>query len=232
MPGYIPKEQLDAYRRWQADSFDAPAPAFQPALPEPAAPPFEDDSVPVAGIGLPTAEDIERIHNEAQQAGYQAGFGEGRQEGYQAGLAAAQGEVERMKALADNLQTALAGIDQALADEVLALALEVSAQVLRGTVKALPEALLPVIREAIAALPINHEQLALYLNPADADTVREQLGETFSQSGWRIVEDRGIEAGGCLLKAGSSEVDATLATRWKRVLEAIGTDPSSWLPSA
>lgn len=230
MPGYIPKEQLEAYRRWQVDSFDAPpSPTPLAAPPEPEqALPTEDCEV-VTGIGLPTAEDIERIHNEAQQAGYQTGFAEGQQEGYRAGLEAVQAEVERMRALADNLQVALAGIDQEVADEVLALALEVAAQVLRGTAKARPEALLPVIREAIAALPLNHEQIALYLNPADASAVREQLGETFSQSGWRIVEDRDIDAGGCLLRAGSSEIDATLATRWKRVLEAIGAEPADWL---
>jgi flagellar assembly protein FliH len=32
-----------------------------------------------------------------------------------------------------------------------------------------------------------------------------------------------------MLLAGASEVDATIETRWKRVLEAIGTEPQEWL---
>jgi flagellar assembly protein FliH len=32
-----------------------------------------------------------------------------------------------------------------------------------------------------------------------------------------------------LLRAGNSEIDAMLETRWKRVLEAIGTEPREWL---
>lgn len=226
MPGYIPKEQLDAYRRWQADSFDAPK--AEPLQPEPE-PEFDATAEVVAGIGLPTAEDIERMHNEAHQEGYQAGFEEGRQEGYRIGLEAAQAEAQRIAALADNVEAALASIDQAVAEQLLALALETARQVLRATLAVKPDTLLPVIREAIAALPMHHGHVALHIHPDDAETVREHLGEHFLQAGWRFVEDREIQAGGCLIQAGSSEVDATLETRWKRVLEAIGADPANWL---
>jgi flagellar assembly protein FliH len=32
-----------------------------------------------------------------------------------------------------------------------------------------------------------------------------------------------------MLQAGTSEVDATIETRWKRVLESIGAEPQEWL---
>lgn len=229
MSGYIPKEQLDAYRRWQFDSFDPPGTEAPPPEPAPAAEAEVPDSEVVTDFGLPTAEDIERIHNEAHQAGYQAGYEEGQQEGYRAGLESAQAEAQRMAALADNLEAALAAIDQAVADQLLALALEVANQVLRATVSARPETLIPVIREAIAALPLHHGHISLHIHPDDAEAVRQRLGEQFLQSGWRIVEDREVQAGGCFVRAGSSEVDASLETRWQRVLEAIGAAPETWL---
>lgn len=226
MSGYIPKEQLNAYRRWQLDSFDSDREDAARAEPEPAAEPAPEV---VTEFSLPTAEDIERIHNEAHESGYQAGFAEGQQEGYRAGYEVAHTQAERLAALADNFESALAGIDQSVAEQVLALALEVASQVLRSTVVARPESLLPVIREAIAALPLHHGHVMLHINPAEVEMVREHLGEQFLNSGWRIVEDKEIEPGGCLLKAGSSEVDGTLETRWKRVLETIGADPANWL---
>lgn len=232
MSGYIPKEHLDAYRRWQVESFDPPPPEpEEPPLPPPEPEPelVDDGSELVANIGLPTAEDIERIHNEAHQAGYQTGFDEGREEGYRQGVEAAQAEAQRIAALADNVENALAAIDQSVADEVLALALEVAHQVLHGAVAARPDHLLPVIREAMTALPLHHGHVSLHVNPAEAELVRQHLGEQFLHSGWRIVEDREIEAGGCFIRAGSSEVDATIQTRWKRVLEAIGANPEAWL---
>ncbi len=226
MAGYIPKEQLASYQRWQLGSFDEPgtpapaAAAAPPAAPPPAAAPEGDPGSGeiVSGIALPTAEDIERIHAEAREAGFE----EGRQAGYAAGLEATRAETERMAALAGNLARALADMDQAIADEVLALAIELSGQVLRRTIETDADYLLPIVREALAALPLHHGHVMLHANPADTESLRRHLGNQFSQAGWHIVDDPQVELGGCFLRAGSSEVDATLATRWKRVLEAIG----------
>lgn len=227
MPGYIPKEKLDTYHRWQADSFDAPQPKPVVVETPPQEPAMEGEIV--SNFNLPTAEEIEQIHNEAQQTGYQAGYEEGQKAGFQSGLDSVREIAGQITALTDNFRTALAALDQSVADQVLSLALEVARQVLQGVVTTRPEVLLPTIREALAALPIHHGHIMLHLNPADASFVREHLGEQFSQSGSQIVEDKEVQAGGCLLRAGSSEVDASLDVRWKRVLEAIGATPSNWL---
>ena len=128
-------------------------------------------------------------------------------------------------------QVALAHIMVPAERQVLDLALEVASQVIRGTVATRSEALLPVIREAISALPLHHTHVLLHLNPADASVVREQIGEQLTLTGTQIIDDAAISQGGCLLKAGTSEIDATIETRWKRVLEAIGSEPREWLTS-
>lgn len=214
MTGFIPKEQLTAYQRWELAAFDegeqAKAEISSDPVPEEIAEP---------AIKLPTAEDIERIHSEAHEAGYAAGY----ESGFTEGKAQAGTEVARLQALADNLREQLTSLDQEIAEELLKVAVEIAGQVLRQTLRTAPESILPIVREAVATMPLHHGHPALYVNPVDAALIREHLGEQMAHNGWRIIEDSSIEAGGCRAESGTSEVDATLATRWKRVLEAIGT---------
>lgn len=227
MAGYIPKEQLQAYTRWEADSFDAPPP--RPPAPEPQdAPPPEPESIPLAQIPLPTAEDIERIHNEAHTSGYEAGYQAGHEAGYQAGLAAAQDYAEQLGNLAQGLQEAMGNLDQEVAESLLACSLEVARQITRTVIQVRPEVLLAIIREALTALPLHHGPVTLLIHPDHLSLVQEHLGDQFSHAGWHIQEDQEIPPGGCRLQAGNSEVDATLPTRWRRTLEAIGVTPE-WL---
>lgn len=233
MSGIIPKEETGSYQRWQIGSFDSPKPAT--VRPSPSATPAnpvtvsEVDEPPQPQINLPTADDIERMHEEARSSGYQAGYEEGLQAAALAGREAANAEAQRFLALADNLQSSLADLDQTVAEQLLALATEIAAQVVCGSIAVKDDLLLPIIRDAIAALPLHHAHLSIRLNPADALQVRTHLGEQLAQTGAQIIEDSTISPGGCLVRAGSSEVDATLETRWKRVLETIGAAPREWL---
>lgn len=231
MAGYIPKEDLAAYQRWHANSFDQKAPSAASAESSHTLSPEASGSELVTTMGLPTADDIERINEAARSEGYQAGFAEGMQIAESTRDAAIGEEIARLAALIGNLQVSLAHMDQAIADQLLDLALEVASQVIRGAVSTRNESLLPIIREAISALPLHHSQIMLHLNPADARLVREEAGEQLKQTGVQIIDDSSITIGGCILKAGASEIDATIETRWKRVLEAIGTEPREWLNS-
>jgi len=231
----IPKEELANFQRWQAGSFDKKPVAPPPAAPAPA-PPVEEPmpEAPAAAVvdnpvTLPTVEEIERIHEAAHAAGYAAGLAEGKMAGEQQARESALLEAQYFTALIGNLKLALDQVDQSVADELLSLALEVAAQLTRGTIAAKADVLLPIIREAVATLPLHHGHIVLRLNPGDAAHVRSLLGEEFAQTGTQIVEDSAITPGGCLLEAGASEIDATIETRWKRVLEAIGTEPREWL---
>lgn len=248
--GFIPKEKLSAYERWELAAFDEESAAGNSA-------PVGSGPVPPAAakttaVRLPTAEEIEQFYNDAHESGlaagqaaghaegYAAGHAEGlaaghaegretgRVEGYQEGLAEAAAETAHIVALGDNLRRSLEALDQEIAEEVLAVAVEIASQVLRRSLQLRPELLLPVIREAMSALPLHNGHPALYLNPADAALVRTHLGEQLTHNGWRIIEDSNVSAGGCRIESGASEIDATLETRWRRVLEAIGTS-SEWL---
>lgn len=244
MSNWIPKEKLTAYQRWEVAAFDeqqeastASPPDRPPAEQPPAEQPPADatpakeaaaevadspgDEVPAEPpLVLPTAEDIERMHQEAHEEGYAAG--------YQEGIAAAKSSADALATLMDNLQQAMSGIDQGVADQLLTLAMEVANQVLRQSLRVQPELLLAVVREAVGTLHPLHGQPLLFVHPDDAALVREHLGDQLPHINWRIVEDGALTPGGCRVELGASEVDATLETRWRRVVEGIGIS-QDWL---
>jgi len=229
MAGFIPKEKLTAYQRWELAAFDETG-ELPPAAPVPdaSAAPAESPADQAPPLTLATAEEIERIYTEAQESGHAAGYEAGHAAGYEEGIAQARAEAAQINTLLENLQSALQGFDQKVADQLLAVSVEIASQVLRQSLRVKPELLLPVIREAVTALPVHHGHPALFVHPDDAALVRTHLGEQLSHNNWRIIEDSLLEAGGCRVELGASEVDATLATRWRRVIESIGVS-QEWL---
>jgi flagellar assembly protein FliH len=168
----------------------------------------------------PAAGSSENTREAARAEGYVAG--------YTAGAEQLRAEVARLRALTTAYEEGLAKLEEGLAEEVLDLALEVARQVLRADPKVRRDALLSVVREALATLPQGVANLKLVLNPGDAELVRSHIGDEIAAGGLRIVEDFRIEPGGCRVSAPSCDIDATLATRWRRVLTTLGKD-HAWI---
>jgi len=232
----IPKDKLTGYQRWNIGSLDTqPTTGIQPSPVTPdkaeraATPPVSGSTEPEVAPPQNSSEELERIREEARADGHSLGYREGLEAGRQAMAATVAETTAHFAELVGNLQTSLAHLDQHVADQVLNLALEVAAQVLRGAISTRPELLLPVIREALSALPLHHAHVVIRMNPADTPAIREQIGDQLSQTGAQIIDDPEVSPGGCMLVAGASEVDATIETRWRRVLESIGVAPSEWM---
>jgi flagellar assembly protein FliH len=196
--------KLSAWERWELNSLEDQVPPAKPGTVEPA-------------LKLPTVEELDRIRQEAQEEGYSAG--------YAAGRAAAQEEATRIGDAAVKLEHALGVFDQQVGEELVALAMEIARQVVRQEITARPEAILEVVREALLQLP--HQHAAIYLHPEDAKLVREGVGEALTHAGHRIHEDPSLARGDCLFETGGSQLDATVATRWRRVIENLGLN-SAW----
>lgn len=210
-----------AWERWELASFDATPDK------KAAATPAQVEETPL--IKLPTAEELEQIHQQAHDEGFQKGKDEGYQAGFKEGQKKAASEAQRLGKLAGKLDDALKALDEAIADEVLALAVELAREVIRQEITARPEALLDVVRAALAQLP--HQHAAIYLHPEDASLLRSYLGDQLTHAGHRIHEDFKLSRGDCILEAGSSQVDGTVAVRWRRVIAGLGIE-SAWQPLA
>lgn len=237
---YIPKEKLTAYERWEMAAFDEAERVAQAMAEAAAAPPPEPEIVepPEPPAPVLTEEEIAAIREQAfaegRASGFEAGFKDGleagERAGYGSGEARAKEEIAHLSALARSLGQAIENTESELAEDLLNLAIDIAAQVLRTALRVHPELLLPTVREAIATLANAHGHPNLVLHPDDAALVRERLGEQLGHTGWRIFEDPQIARGGCRVENGGAEVDASLATRWRRVIETLG-QRADWLDS-
>ena len=224
MTGFIPKEKLTAYQRWEVAAFDEAEQAARTAKtvakakpdPSPEIKP-EEPSHPVV---LPTASDIERMYTEAQEQGYAAG--------YEEGIAQARAEAAQIDAMLTSVQQSISELDQRIAEQLLATAVEIASQILRQSLQIKPDLLIPVVREAITTLHPHTGHPVLFAHNQDVMLIREHLGDQLAHNNWRIIEDNTVTPGGCRVEVGSSEVDATLETRWRRVIESIGIN-QDWL---
>jgi flagellar assembly protein FliH len=223
----ITKERLTAYQRWEMASFDPPPPP-------PPAPVVEPEILPD-----PSIAERARLAEETRAAayaeglaagqaqGYEAGFSAGHLDGLSQGLSEAQLVATQFKAVADSFTIALNAADAEVADGIVALAYDVAREVVRQSITLDPTLLLGAVREVLAAEPALAGAPQILVNPADMPVLEAYLKEELETSGWVMRADPNVERGGCRARAATGEVDATLATRWKRVLLALG-EHSEW----
>jgi flagellar assembly protein FliH len=84
----------------------------------------------------------------------------------------------------------------------------------------------PVIREALAAVAQSRADMTIVLNPQDAENAQSELARILAAHALRLSTDASITRGGARLESPAGNVDATLETRWQRVREAIGMPAS------
>lgn len=228
MSKVIPKEQLTAYQRWELAAFEDTgedlAPEARSGYGEEAGQTGEE-SLPLA---LPTAEDLERIHQEAWQEGYALGQEEGRKAGFEAGRQEGETYVRQLRALVEALESERVRQDEAVAQEILALALTVAQQLVGASLRIKPELVLGVIREALLSLPSLSGHYRVIVHPDSAQVVREWLAQEHGHLAWKLVEDPQMEPGGFRFESAYSELDASMKARWREVAECLGTE-TEWL---
>lgn len=211
--------KMTAWERWELASFDEETNKHAPAQPHDPA----EEKAPA--VRLPTAAEIEQILQQARAEGFAKGQEEGFQAGFTEGRKQPLAEARRLAQAAGKLEHALDALDATVADELLALAVELARAVIRQELSFNPESLLNVVHEALEELP--HQHAAIYLHPEDAALLRTHLGDQLAHGGHRIHEDLELARGDCVLEAGGTQVDATVAMRWRRVLEGLGI-ASAW----
>jgi len=214
MSSKIKDGQLTAWERWELASFDPPSGVRQQ----------DTDAEPA--ITLAVAEEIERLFQQARETGLAEGHAAGYSSGYAEGQSLARMEGARLVELTTKLDSAMTQFDQQVAKDLLELALDVARQVIRQALAVKPELLLEAVRELLSQMPYVH--VTIQLHPEDASLVRSYLGDQLSHAGHRIHEDKRLARGDCLLESGGSLLDATMATRWRRTVENLGSH-ADWL---
>jgi len=204
----LPKEQQTPYQRWEMSALPAGNVAqFKKT---------ERASSPKVSEGL--AQILENARKEA----YDKGLHEGYLAGMEKGREATELSKQRFLILTASLQEALRQAEENIANDMLELALDIAKAMLKTTLLVDSEKVLPIVKEAIRYLPCAQQPARIMLHPEDVKMVRLHLGEALAKDGWHIEEDGLVERGGCLVETASNQIDASNATRWKRINEALG----------
>src|SRR5690606_34931358 len=229
------------WRRWELESFDSPPAAEEaaatdesaeahPALPDPAEVLAEIERLREAAKARGHAEGYAVGHAQGVEAGMAEGREQGLREGREAGLIegrkegmeAVQAEAEKIRELADACARSLENIEEETGQALLNLAVSIARQVLRNTLKTEAERILDVIREVLQVDGSQQGILKLRVNPADHELVEQFLQKDGTVTHWRVQPDMSIDRGGCIAETALGNIDATLQTRWQRVVSSIG----------
>jgi flagellar assembly protein FliH len=212
----IPKEHLTAYQRWEMASFGDDRPSQQ------------NTAAQQQAAQQRAAEELARMREEARQQGYAEGFDQGHAEGTQAGRMEAARETARIRQVADAFGAEMSQVNDAIADDMLNLSMDLAKAMLKTALRVKPELILPIVSEAIRYLPSVQQPALLVLHPQDAAIVRSHMSDELEKAGWRLTEDLQIERGGCRVETASNQIDATLPVRWQRIADALGKQ-TDWL---
>ena len=174
---------------------------------------------------LGRVEQVDVISDGSREAMLRRGYDEGYAAGLQAGQAAAaelaRAESARLASLFATAREHMCALGTVTASDMVDLAIAIARQVTGRELSTHPDAIMSVVREALASSPPDPGEALLHLHPVDAVLVRDRIGGELAQNRWRIVEDESITPGGCRVIADRGELDATMETRWQSVLSAI-----------
>lgn len=235
---FIPKEEIEAgaVTQWNFGHIgwgDEPEPTPEPVPEEPA--PVQEPQTPIEPLEpmMSLAEHqalLEQASAQAQAQGHAEGVEQGRLQATQEwqqrldDYAAGPGQ-QVAGQLADVLQALDAScteLQQRMARELLQLACDIARQVVRRELKSDPQALLPVVREALDMLVAEGRAATVRLNPADWAQLERPLRESLGSGKVQWQSDPAVAAGDCLVESAGAVVDASLDKRWRRAVAALG----------
>jgi len=167
------------------------------------------------------ARTVSQILKQVRQEAYEEGF----KTGYGDGMTHAQSQIDterqQLSQMAASFQQALAMQDVSVAESVLSLALDLAKAMMKTKLQLDPQAVIPVVLDAMHYLPQVKQPARLIVHHEDAKVLRAHIGEQLKEQGWQLVEDSQIERGGCLVETAENQIDASNEMRWKRLVQGL-----------
>lgn len=164
-----------------------------------------------------TTADVESIHKQAYDEGFNLGRKEGRTRGYNEGKAKVeekfQGQIDSLKNILDLLAEPLKQLDDEVEQSLLDMVVLLSKHLVRRELKTSEGEIIAVVRRVMGHLPISVRHPRVHLNPDDLDLVRNALAIGEEEESWQLEADPLISRGGCLVESESSFIDATVEAR-------------------
>lgn len=210
-----PKEEQTAYQRWEMSAFSE-----------------EENNQQFHHQKTKRTKSQSTALNGALEGVRKEAYTKGMQEGFAVGMAQAKEHTEQerlvLQSLAANFTQALEVADQQVEQSILHLALDIAKSMLKQQLAVDETLILPVVRDAMQHLTDMNKPARIFVHPEDARILREQMQEELAEQPWHIHEDPAIERGGCLVETSDNQVDASNATRWHRIADALGQN-NDWI---
>jgi len=177
------------------------------------------------GAHLLTAGQLDVLQRQAQDEARQRGF----EEGLVAGKAELTSRVTRLTALGHAFAQPFQGLEQAVEDEIVALAVQLACHLVRREIERDPAVLQAAIHDCLAVLAPSVRDVTLYLNTEDAAMFRGQLPAQ-AELKFKLATDPALARGDLRVASGSSLVDGSLAARCAEIIAATRTRTASNSP--
>lgn len=167
------------------------------------------------GAHLLTAGQLDTLQRQAQDEARQRGF----DEGLAAGKTELAARVARLTALGQAFTQPFQALEQAVEDEIVALAVQLACHLVRREIERDPVVLQAAIHDCLAVLAPTVRDVTLYLNTEDAALFRGQLPPQ-AELKFKLSTDAALARGDLRIASASSLVDGTLAARCAEIIAA------------
>jgi flagellar assembly protein FliH len=171
------------------------------------APFFEHSSTPTSPVALAELQAI------AQARGFQAG----KEEGLASGKADAEAIINSITAIAEQMTQPYLGLESLITRELTHMAMLLAEHVVRRELTIDSSVVTAVVREAMLTLYKLEGEIVIFVNPVDAELVRNFSPECLEGKSWKVVEDVELSPGGCQVKTPTSFLDASIEKQLEEV---------------
>jgi flagellar assembly protein FliH len=177
----------------------------------------------LAGAVPPSVK--EKLLSDREQRAYERGHEDGYAAGHAAAIQVRTQHAAEMARVLDALRGRFGELESDGAEQLLTLSLTIARQVMRREMEVDRAAVMPALHEAVHAVIDQQAHPRVHMNPQDLAHLHDSLDTDGLLKGCRFIADPAISRGGCRVETGHSDVDATIESRWNRVLAAVGIDP-------
>ncbi len=166
---------------------------------------------------------FEEGFESGKQEGYEFGQKEGEARGYQAGLERGEQEVkvltEKLSSMLASLESPLWKRNEACAEWVSTLAINIAESVLRTEAVYQKEVILASVKASLSQLPDPEAEIRVRIHPDDQLAVAS-LSE-LPDSRIRFVIDPSVTLGGCFVESQNTRIDDSIERRFSDVVAKV-----------
>ena len=148
-----------------------------------------------------------------------------QKEGFENGINEAGEKLENFKNELAKFYNAKQEVFDAIMPEIMNISVDIAKKIIKTEVQENPELILSNIQECLKTLSKEETKLMIKLNPADSQTVRQNIPEMLETAGLEvkvmIMPDENITQGGAIIQTTNGITDVTIDTQIDIVAKAL-----------